>query len=348
MTGSPEGSEQKVRTRYDPGLVSVIIPTFNRWDALSVCLESVEQQSYEPLEVIVVDDASTIPPPDVGLRTRRLVVLRLPRNCGPGHARNRGYIESHGEFLHFLDSDATFASPDAVGEAVAFLRGRPDVGAVGGEIPAGSGASPVSGVLGRRIGPLGRSSAVRVSPDEHLGTTAVERCDYVASCNLFVRREHFELAGGFDPYFGFGGEDLEFCWRIAQLGLGIYAGQRFAVYHHYAPEGRFSDVHYRYDLTRMRYVFKTGSLLSRCLVVAAAVAKAAAFYPLLPVKLACYAAMRRRIERGHLNSGALLAKAVCRALWELPGTLERRGRDFLCLEEIGRFERALEDATWVL
>jgi len=337
-----------MRTTYEPGLVSVIVPVYNRWDALSACLESVAQQSYRPLEVIVVDDGSTAPPPDAGLGGEQPIVLRLSANYGPGHARNRGYLESRGEFLHFLDSDVTFASRDAIAEGIALLRSRPNVGVVGGEIPAGNGAPLMGRVLGRRNGLLGRSFAVAPTPDQEPGPTAVVSCDYVASCNLLVIRRQFEVVGGFDPYFGFGGEDREFCWRIAQLGLVAYASQRSAVYHHYAPGGRMDDVHHRYELARLRFVLKTGSPLSRFLVVSILLAKLGAFYPLLPAKLACYAIMRRRIERGHLNSGALLAKAMWQALRELPWALERRGQDFLCVEEVERFERALQDQAWVL
>jgi GT2 family glycosyltransferase len=332
----------------EPGLVSIIVPVFNRWDSLRACLESIQRQSYTAIEVIVVDDGSTLPMPELDLPDGSLHLIRLPRNYGPGHARNRGYRASRGEFLHFLDSDDALASREAVRDAVAFLRSRADVGAIGGEIPAPAGAPPAAEVFGRRVGVLGRSFGVSIAYGDSREARDAAPCDYVASCNLFVRRKDFEAAGGFDPYLGFGGEDLELGRRIAGTQLRTYIGQRWAAYHYGTPGGRAPHAHYRYDLTRIRCTLKSGSLLSRCLVIADAVARALAFYPLLPAKLACYAAMRRPIRPGHLNAGVLLAKALFRGLYELPHTLRRRGTDFLSAEETERFERAVGEGTWVL
>jgi len=89
-----------------PGsLVSVVIPTFNRARTIVRAVESVLQQTYRPLELIVVDDGSTDATAEV-LRTHRdSIVYVYQDNAGPAAARNRGIRESKGEFLAFLDSD---------------------------------------------------------------------------------------------------------------------------------------------------------------------------------------------------------------------------------------------------
>ncbi|MGA3068525.1 MAG: glycosyltransferase family A protein, partial [Tepidisphaeraceae bacterium] len=97
----------------EAGLASIIIPTYNRAVLLDEALASAVGQSYRPIEIIVVDDGSVDDTPGVVERWQREIehdshaTLRYHRqsNSGVGSARNRGLIESRGEFIQFLDSD---------------------------------------------------------------------------------------------------------------------------------------------------------------------------------------------------------------------------------------------------
>jgi glycosyltransferase involved in cell wall biosynthesis len=91
-------------------LVSVVIPNFNREAELQRAVESVLAQDYRPLEIIVVDDASTRP---ISLRldpSHEALVrwIRLERNSGGATARNAGIDAAKGEVVAFLDSDDTW------------------------------------------------------------------------------------------------------------------------------------------------------------------------------------------------------------------------------------------------
>ena len=98
---------------YEPGLVSVIIPTYNRAHFLVEAMDSVWNQTYRPIELIVVDDGSTDNTSDVVQDWVRKCEaddqfhLRTfhQENKGAPAARNLGLIESHGEYIQFLDSD---------------------------------------------------------------------------------------------------------------------------------------------------------------------------------------------------------------------------------------------------
>ena len=87
-------------------LVSVIIPTFNRATMVVEAVDSVLAQSYQPLEIIVVDDGST---DDTAVRLsgygERIKVIRRPLNRGVSAARNCGIRQSCGHYLALLDSD---------------------------------------------------------------------------------------------------------------------------------------------------------------------------------------------------------------------------------------------------
>ena len=89
-------------------LVSVVIPAYNRAHSIGKSVESVLQQTYRPLELIVVDDGST--DGTVAALSEfgdRIVVIRQP-NGGPSSARNTGVANAKGGIISFLDSDDTW------------------------------------------------------------------------------------------------------------------------------------------------------------------------------------------------------------------------------------------------
>lgn len=94
------------------GLVSVIVPTYNRAELVRQALASVWEQTYRPIELIVVDDGSEDETPSVvrdwkaehESETFR-VRLHSQENQGVGVARNQGLRMASGEYIQFLDSD---------------------------------------------------------------------------------------------------------------------------------------------------------------------------------------------------------------------------------------------------
>jgi len=85
-------------------LVSVIIPVYNCEKYLGQAIESVLEQTYYPVEVIVVDDGSTDESADVARRFANVTYCFQP-NQGIGAARNRGVDLAKGGFFGFLDAD---------------------------------------------------------------------------------------------------------------------------------------------------------------------------------------------------------------------------------------------------
>lgn len=86
-------------------LVSVIIPNFNYLSYIDRCMESVLNQDYQNIEIIVVDDGSTDGSVEfLKSLTGNLRVIQQS-NQGVAAARNRGFFEAKGEYIAFLDSD---------------------------------------------------------------------------------------------------------------------------------------------------------------------------------------------------------------------------------------------------
>ena len=86
--------------------VSVIIPTYNAQSTIIRVIESVLNQKFSNLEILIVDDKST----DKTVKTVKkifpnLSIIELPENLGVANARNEGIRLSRGKYIAFLDSD---------------------------------------------------------------------------------------------------------------------------------------------------------------------------------------------------------------------------------------------------
>lgn len=89
-----------------PPFVSIVIPTFNRADAVVSAVQSALDQEYEPKEVIVVDDGSADDTLERLAKFRgRIQIVRHASNRGAGAARNTGIAAAAGDYVALLDSD---------------------------------------------------------------------------------------------------------------------------------------------------------------------------------------------------------------------------------------------------
>ena len=105
--------------------VSIILPTFNRADTIMRAVRSVQAQTFQDWELIVVDDGSTDDTATlVDVADARLILIRQ-NNRGVTEARNAGLLAAKGEYIGFLDSDDEFLSHH-VALCVSFLETFPD------------------------------------------------------------------------------------------------------------------------------------------------------------------------------------------------------------------------------
>ena len=92
----------------DKGLVSIIVPVYNREALLEECVNSVFSQTYQNFEIILIDDGSTDNTLKLchGLTEKdRRIKLLTQQHGGVSNARNVGLDAAQGEFVFFLDSD---------------------------------------------------------------------------------------------------------------------------------------------------------------------------------------------------------------------------------------------------
>ncbi len=205
-------------------MVSAVITTYNRADYLRKSLHSALSQSYENLEVIVVDDASTDGThallTDLERQEPRLRVIRRTVNSGlPAVARNEGSRAARGEYLAFLDSD-DYWLPNKLDKQVAFMEGNPVCG--------------LCHTYCQIEEPDGRHLYIRREKDMPQSGDLYRdmlRGNFITTSSVMVRKHLFDAVGGFheSPDFQIG-EDKLFFLNIMRLGPVGFLPEVLAVY----------------------------------------------------------------------------------------------------------------------
>jgi len=236
MTASPIEFEHPA----EPGLVSVVIPTFNRARILRRAIDSALAQSYERIEVIVVDDGSTDETPgvlrDLGPRVRAI----RQTNAGPAVARNTAIAHARGELVAFLDSDDTWFAWKIEAQVHA-LGCFPEAGLAWTDMIAVDDFGNVRShrYLREMYGAyrlidfpaLMRQTSAVANTHENLAdssrlvpirvgdlSVAILYGNLLHTPTVLMRRSWIGLSGGFDPSYRHGGEDYEFYSRVCALG----------------------------------------------------------------------------------------------------------------------------------
>ena len=205
----------------DPS-ISVIIPTHNRADTLGRALDGVFAQTLAPLEVIVVDDASTDGTAALvaARRDPRIRLIRHERNRGAGAARNTGVAAAQGDLIAFQDSDDDWMGGKLARQA-ALLAALPDtyVAVFCTKIDYGRERHGDARPERLRYGPR----RVLCVPDPLDSVTSGDMRARLLCGNIIgpqtalIRRTAFEAAGGFDTRLR-NNEDWDFFIRLSEQG----------------------------------------------------------------------------------------------------------------------------------
>src|ERR1017187_4001465 len=115
-------------------LVSIVICAYQNWPDLEMTIESALQQSYQPIEVIVVDNSSTDPTPrEVPERFGGRVRYISQPNKQCAGACNTGFDLARGEFIQFVDGDDVLA-PNKIAKQMEFFQANPELDIVYGDV----------------------------------------------------------------------------------------------------------------------------------------------------------------------------------------------------------------------
>lgn len=256
------------------GLISIIIPTFNRKDLLGQCLESVFSQDYKNIEVILVDDNSNDSTVQfIAKKYPSVKIIMNRENYGPSFARNQGVFHSNGEYVLFLDSDTQLINKEMFSRMVEIMFEDETIGSLGGEAIVDEQKKITGLVQFRKEGSR---------PIYHVeDPSSLIQCDYLPTSNCLVKRSLLNMLGGFDPYYFYQAEDLDLGFRLKKKGYQILSSPQVVALHKYSAIAT-SDMTYAVFRGKMRFYLKNQGIIF--LIV----------YPLVELKLFVLNRLKRR------------------------------------------------------
>jgi len=174
-------------------LVSIIVTTRNNEATLDACLRSIAAQSYEPIELIVVDNNSSDATPQIAQRYTELVF-----NKGPERSAQRNFAvrQAEGAYILIIDSDMELG-PEVVAACVQKVQSTPNTQAL--IIPEES------------FGQGFWAQCKRLERSFYVGVDGIEAA-------RFFDRKLFQRVGGYDEHIT-GGEDWHLTDRVAAQAI---------------------------------------------------------------------------------------------------------------------------------
>jgi GT2 family glycosyltransferase len=200
-------------------LISVVVVNYNGTDHLRKCLSGLVNQTYQPFEILVVDNCSDQPPYSVMKGYPQIRLVRAKKNYGYGGACNLGMKKSSGELVVFLNND-TFAPPEWLELMTTTMNDHPDAAIIGCKViqmdnklidSAGaiieypSGVSYARGYLEQDVGDYDKTIEIAA----------------IGGAAFMVRRDAYKLIGGFDSSFFLYYDEIHLCWTARLAGYKV-------------------------------------------------------------------------------------------------------------------------------
>ena len=235
---------------------SIVIPVHDRVGYTAACLRALAGSARVPFEVVVVDNGSR--DGTAALLRQCDGVRRLDRqeNDGFAVACNAGAAAARAPVVVFLNND-TLPVPGWLDALIVALEARPHVAVAGAKL-----LFPTAQALVQHAGmTLDGFQLVHrglFAPPAHPSVSHSRLVPAVTGACLAIRTREFQQAGGFDPGFQNGYEDVDLCLRLRARGRVAYYCAQSVVFHHGAiSAGRFAHE----DRNRTRFLARWGSAL---------------------------------------------------------------------------------------
>lgn len=193
-------------------LVSVIIPNYNRGHLIEGVIDSVNNQTYQNIEIIVVDDHSTDNSwnklLELQTMVQKLTIHRLSQNKGANFCRNKGVELAKGEFIAFLDSDDYFL-PTKIEKQMGIFEQFPKISFV----TTGFGANTLH-ILGEGFIPIKET---------------IKQNNLGGFSTLMIKKEIFLQVGGLDNQL-LSCQDWDLFLKILQISNGYKIREDLVIY----------------------------------------------------------------------------------------------------------------------
>ena len=227
-------------------LVSIVIPTRDRVELLSMCVNSIlEKTAYPHYQIVVVDNGSTdekaLTYLDSIAKDERVKVIRADIPFNYSALNNLGVAQTDGEYLVLMNNDIEITQTDWLEEMLAFAC-QPDIGCVGAQLWYPNNTLQHGGVV-LGIGGVA-SHAHKGIPRGNFGyfgrASAHQMFSAVTAACLMIRKSTYQAVDGFDETLKVAYNDVDFCLKVRAQGLrNLY--NPFASFIHHESASRGSD-----------------------------------------------------------------------------------------------------------
>ena len=227
-------------------LVSIVIPTRDRVELLSMCVNSIlEKTAYSHYQIVVVDNGSTdekaLTYLDSIAKDERVKVIRADIPFNYSALNNLGVAQTDGEYLVLMNNDIEITQTDWLEEMLAFAC-QPDIGCVGAQLWYPNNTLQHGGVV-LGIGGVA-SHAHKGIPRGNFGyfgrASAHQMFSAVTAACLMIRKSTYQAVDGFDETLKVAYNDVDFCLKVRAQGLrNLY--NPFASFIHHESASRGSD-----------------------------------------------------------------------------------------------------------
>jgi GT2 family glycosyltransferase len=210
--------------------ISVVIPTYNSWKTLKLCIDSIKNQTLKPGEILVVDNNSS---DETATKVKKyfpeVKLIIMKSNTGVTGGRNAGIklANKNSDYLFFFDHDM-YAHPHMLEELAAVAESGENIGIVTPKIyyykdkkriwAAGTGINLWTGQVlfrgGKDIGQFEKVEEVQIAP-----------------AAMLIKKSVIKKIKEFDMRYFATYEDTDFCFRAKKIGFTVYYSPKAIAYH---------------------------------------------------------------------------------------------------------------------
>jgi N-acetylglucosaminyl-diphospho-decaprenol L-rhamnosyltransferase len=217
-----------------PERVCAVVVDYHAGDALGTCVDSLRDNGVSSVVVVENGEAGSSPP---ALRGRDVILVEPGLNLGYGRGVNRGAAMAPPSTYLLVSNPDVVVHEGAVDALADYLDLHPDVAVVGPRIVRPDGTIYPSQRVFPNVWLAGLHALLAPLWPRNPATTAYRSArrdgtvDWVSGAFFLIRRDVFELVGGFDERYFMFAEEMVLCWQVREHGFGVAAVPEAVVTH---------------------------------------------------------------------------------------------------------------------
>lgn len=217
-------------------VLSIIIPVHNNKEFTQICLESIwgNTKNIDEIEIIIIDNDSDINTKEyLNSIKDRIILITNTNNETYSKVNNQGAKLATGKYILCLNNDIKIISPSWIEELITHFEQNPNTAIQGAKLLYENEKIQHCGIVWGNVGldfPLHYHIYLTLDRNEDCVNKTL-KFQFVTGAFLAIRKETFDLVGGFDEKYIFGHEDLDLCMKVSQIGGDVVYNHKIEAIH---------------------------------------------------------------------------------------------------------------------